>query len=104
MGVSGEDIQFSDEVAKQLDISVECKSRSSIGVYSFYEQAVQHSNKNFREPVVVIKQNRSKPLVVIDAEYFIKLLLHYTTKPEEYLKYYDMYIEIKDAYAKDLVK
>jgi len=73
MGAGGEDIQFSKAVGDKLGISVECKSRSSIGVYAFYSQAADNCPDD-REPVVVIKQNYSKPLVVIDAQYFIQLL------------------------------
>ena len=73
MGAGGEDIQFSQAVGDKLGISVECKSRSSIGVYAFYSQAVDNCPDD-REPVLVIKQNHSKPLVVVDAVYFIDLL------------------------------
>ena len=73
MGAGGEDILFSQEVGDQLGISVECKSRSSLAVYAFYSQAADNCPED-REPVVVVKQNHSKPLAVIDAEYFIRLL------------------------------
>jgi len=73
MGASGEDILFSQAAGDKLGISVECKARSTIGVYSFYSQAADNTPDD-REPVVVIKQNYSKPLVVIDAQYFIQLL------------------------------
>ena len=73
MGASGEDILFSQAAGDKLGISVECKSRSTIGVYSFYSQAADNTPEG-RQPVVVIKQNHSKPLVVIDAQYFIQLL------------------------------
>jgi len=73
MGAAGEDIQFSQDAGDKLGISVECKSRESIAVYGFHSQAADNCPED-REPVVVIKQNRSKPLVVIDAEYFIQLL------------------------------
>ena len=35
------------------------------------EQAAENSGEY--EPVVVIKRNQSKPLVVIDAEYFVSM-------------------------------
>ena len=73
MGAGGEDILFSQEVGDQLGISVECKSRSSLAVYAFYSQAADNCPED-REPVVIVKQNHSKPLAVIDAEYFIRLL------------------------------
>ena len=73
MGAGGEDIQFSQEVGDQLGISIECKSRESIAVYAFYSQAADNCPEG-REPVVIIKQNHSKPLAGIDAKYYVKLL------------------------------
>jgi len=73
MGASGEDILFSQEAGDKLGISIECKSRNSIGVYAFYSQAADNTPDD-REPVLVIKQNYSKPLAVIDAEYYFSLL------------------------------
>jgi hypothetical protein len=72
MGVSGEDLLLSPKARRFLPISVECKSRAAISVYGFYEQA--KTNAKGYEPICVIKQNRSSPLVVVDAEYFFKLL------------------------------
>jgi hypothetical protein len=73
MGAGGEDILFSQAAGDTLGISVECKSRESMAVYAFYAQAIDNCPED-RQPVVVVKQNSSKPLVVIDAEYFIQLL------------------------------
>jgi hypothetical protein len=73
MGVSGEDLLLSPAARRVLPISVECKSRASISVYGYYEQAVTNA-KGKGEPVCVIKQNRSSPLVVVDAEYFFELM------------------------------
>jgi ADP-ribosylglycohydrolase len=73
MGAGGEDILFSQAAGDQLGISVECKSRDSIAVYNFYAQAVDNCPED-RQPVVIIKQNHSQPLAVIDAVYFINLL------------------------------
>ena len=73
MGAGGEDIQFSQEVGDQLGIYVECKSRESMAVYAFYSQAADNCPEG-RQPTVIVKQNHSKPLAVIDAEYFVTLL------------------------------
>ena len=73
MGQQGEDIQFSKAVGQRLGISIECKSRDRIAVYGYFDQA-RANTPEAREPVVVIKQNRRCPLVVVDAEYFFKLL------------------------------
>ena len=73
MGAGGEDILFSQEAGDRLGISIECKSRSSVGVYAVYSQAADNTPEG-REPVLVVKQNHSKPLAVIDAEYYFSLL------------------------------
>jgi hypothetical protein len=72
MGVSGEDVLLSPAARRVLPISLECKSRAAISVYGYYEQA--QKNSGGYEAVCVIKQNRSSPLVVIDAEYFFELM------------------------------
>ncbi len=72
MGATGEDLLLSPAARRQLPISLECKSRASISVYGFYEQA--KANAGGYEPVVVVKQNRDKPLVVVDCVYFFELL------------------------------
>jgi hypothetical protein len=72
MGVSGEDLLLSPKARRFLPISVECKSRAAISVYGYYEQAKE--NAKGYEPCLFIKQNRAKPLVVVDAEYFLNLL------------------------------
>ncbi len=72
MGCGGEDVLLSPRAREKANISIECKSRQKVAVYGFYEQA--QSNCKGSEPVVVIKQNRSKPLAIVDAEYYFKLL------------------------------
>ena len=71
MGAGGEDIQLSKAARDLFPYTVECKSNARIAVYKFYEQAQAHGKG---EPIVVIKQNRSKPLVIVDAELFFKEL------------------------------
>jgi hypothetical protein len=43
-------------------------------VWKSYEQATENSGDY--EPVVFIKRNNQKPLVVVDAEYFVRLHEH----------------------------
>jgi hypothetical protein len=70
MGQSGVDIQLSQAAKKQLPFAIECKNLAKVAVYKFYEQA--QTNAGELEPIVVIKQNRSKPLVIVDAEWFFE--------------------------------
>lgn len=69
MGQNGEDIQFSPAARKVLPLSIECKSRATIPVYAWLQQAKTNCPAGC-EPILVIKQDRSRPLVVVDAEYF----------------------------------
>lgn len=71
MGNNGEDVTLSNIARQSFPYQVECKSLAKIAVYKMYEQARTHGK---HEPVLFIKQNRSKPLVVIDAEHFVELV------------------------------
>ena len=72
MGAGGEDVLLSPAARKLFPYSVECKNLSKIAVYNYYTQAETNSGKY--EPLVVIKQNRSKPLAVIDLDHFMELV------------------------------
>jgi hypothetical protein len=71
MGSSGEDIIMGKLTRQKFPYSVECKNQESVNVWKAYEQA--ESNCKGYEPLVVIKRNQHKPLVVVDAEYFVRL-------------------------------
>ena len=71
MGAGGEDVQLSPAARKLFPYSVECKSLAKIAVFNYYEQATGHGA---HEPLVVIKQDRAKPLAVVDLEHFMKLV------------------------------
>jgi hypothetical protein len=71
MGAGGEDLIMARAAREKFPYSIECKNQESLNVWKSYEQA--ESNSGDYEPVVFIKRNKQKPLVVVDAEYFIKL-------------------------------
>ena len=71
MGAGGEDLIMARAAREKFPYSVECKNQEKVNVWESYSQAVENS-KDY-EPVVVIKRNNHKPLVVVDAEYFIGL-------------------------------
>jgi hypothetical protein len=72
MGQGGEDVQLSPAARKVFPYSIECKANKAFSVYKFYEQAQANCPKG-SEPIVVIKGNHKKPLVLVNAEHFIKL-------------------------------
>ncbi len=71
MGAQGEDVQLSPVARKVIPYTIECKSRSRIAVYEWYDQAKGHKD---HEPLVFIKANHKQPLVIMSAEHFIKIL------------------------------
>ena len=72
MGAGGEDVLLSPAARKYYPISVECKSVAKFVGYTFMDQAIQ--NAKTHEPVVIIKANRRDPIVLVDADYFLKML------------------------------
>lgn len=70
-GAPGEDIQLSAAARKLFPFQIECKNLAKIAVYKYYEQCKSHGGNT---PIVVIKQNREDPLVIINAIDFFKLV------------------------------
>ena len=71
MGSQGEDLIMARAAREKFPLSIECKNQESVNVWKSYEQAAENSGEY--EPIVVIKRNQSKPLVIIDAEYFVAM-------------------------------
>ncbi len=73
MGAGGEDIKLSPAARRSFPFSVEAKSRATISTYKWYDQAVANAGTGV-EPLLVIKANRRKPLVVIDLDAFMDIV------------------------------
>ena len=73
MGAGGEDLIMARAARKKFPYSIECKNQESVNVWKAYEQAEENSGDY--EPIVVLKRNNTKPLVLVDAECFVKLHL-----------------------------
>ncbi len=71
MGAGGEDLIMARAAREKFPYSIECKNQESINIWKSYEQAKE--NAGDYEPIVVVKRNNTSPLVLIDANYFIKL-------------------------------
>ena len=72
MGAGGEDIIMARAAREKFPFSPECKSVERLNVYDAYEQAC--ANSGDYEPILFMKKNRKKPLIVMDAEVFIRLI------------------------------
>jgi hypothetical protein len=73
MGAQGEDVLISPRARQLFPYSVECKAHNAFSVYGYLEQAQQNCPQGV-EPLLVIKGNHKKPLVIVDADYFFKLI------------------------------
>ena len=71
MGAGGEDLSMARAAREKFPYSIECKNVEKLNVWEAYKQAEENS-KDY-EPVVVMKKNNHKTLVVIDAEHFVKI-------------------------------
>lgn len=72
MGETGADIKLSKTALRKFPYKIECKNQEAYKkVYTDYSQAKSHAGTH--EPILIIKMNRQVPLVIIDAEYFLKL-------------------------------
>ena len=70
MGAGGEDLIMARDARSKFPFSIECKNVERLNVWDAYEQATANSGDH--EPILFMKKNRKKPLVVVDAEWFIK--------------------------------
>ena len=76
MGESGADVKLIGKLKDSFPFSIECKNQEKYkGVYGALDQATTHSKM---EPLLVIKMNHRKPIVVLDAEYFLEVYFERT--------------------------
>jgi hypothetical protein len=73
MGAGGEDVKLSPAARRLFPYSVECKARATLPLYAWYTQAKSNAPPD-AEPMLVIKQDRNKPLVVVDLDHYFELL------------------------------
>lgn len=82
MGAAGEDILLSPEARKTYPVSIECKAKAKFAGYTIMDQAIDNCPKDM-EPVVVIKADRKKPIVMVDAEHYFEMHSYIRTLEEK---------------------
>jgi|TARA_Y100000817_G_scaffold295094_1_gene269485 hypothetical protein len=78
MGAGGEDLIMARAAREKFPFSIECKNVEKLNVWEAYNQAKENSVPsrlagNEYEPIVVMKKNNQKALVVLDAEKFVEI-------------------------------
>jgi hypothetical protein len=71
MGGQGEDIMLSAAAREVFPVSIECKATEAFNVHAAYAQAAKNAGKYV--PVVIHRKNRTRPLVIVDLDYFLDL-------------------------------
>lgn len=94
MGAGGEDIKMASIVRAKFPYSIECKNQEKLNIYKAYDQA--KANSSDYEPLLVIKKNQKKPLVVLDAEHFVNLYREESMKSLDYDYLLARYQEMKN--------
>tara|TARA_E500000331_G_scaffold319602_1_gene332449 strand:+ start:22 stop:408 length:387 start_codon:yes stop_codon:yes gene_type:complete len=72
MGMGGEDIVLSPIAKKLIPYSFECKNTERLNLWKALEQC--ETNCEDREPVLVIKRNRTKTYAIIEFDSFANLI------------------------------
>ena len=75
MGAAGEDVMLSPYARASFPYSIECKNQERMNIWSAWHQA--NENKGMYEPLVVIKKNGVRPLVLLDAENFLDMIRNF---------------------------
>ena len=78
MGAGGEDLIMSKAARNKFPYSVECKNQESLNIWKAWDQA--NGNKGLYEPMIVIKKNGVRPLVVLDAESFLDMIKEFNNE------------------------
>jgi len=81
-GQSGVDVRLVGEAKQLFPFSVECKWQEVWKVVSWIKQAQENQNPG-TDWLLVMKKNRIKPVVVMDAERFFELLKKMKKEEEE---------------------
>ena len=76
MGDTGADIQFSPQARRRLPLAIEVKRRKGElkTVYTYMEQALNHSLNKGGEPVVFFRSDHRPWVVMIGLEHYMDLL------------------------------
>lgn len=86
-GVTGPDTIESSKSYNRMPLVVELKFHAREAIYKYYEQAKSHIKEVYSRlgnscykplvPTVIVKQNNSQPLAIVDADWFLYVMSRY---------------------------
>ena len=71
MGAGGEDVQLSPAARKLFPYQIECKSKATSQLHTYYAQAKTHGK---HEPIVIVKKDRDVTLACVEWNHFLTLI------------------------------
>jgi hypothetical protein len=74
MGASGADLILSKAAREKFPYAVEVKNQERLNIWDAWKQSETNGQKEGLTPLLVIRRNRQKPLVVLDLEDFLCVL------------------------------
>ena len=72
MGESGEDIKLSPAARRLIPFSIETKAQEKVSLRAWWDQTKANAGKHI--PLLITKQSRKEPLVILSLEDFLKLI------------------------------
>ena len=83
MGERGVDVQLSEKAREFFNFNIECKNVERLNLWASWEQACSRPDA---PPLLVVKRNKCKPLVVMDANDFFNLVRSKRIETSEVMK------------------
>jgi len=79
-GVTGTDITLSAAAVAKFPFAVECKNLKNISIYKYMRQAKEHTKNDLPIPLVIVHQNYSEELAVVNLDFFLTTISKYNGK------------------------
>ncbi len=73
MGQNGPDIRLDQEARRRFPFTVECKNQETWSIPAFIDQAKANAYPG-TDWLLIVSKNRHRPVAIVDAEVFLKLL------------------------------
>lgn len=73
MGSQGTDVMLSPRAQEIFPLAIECKNQEKPALWKWWEQTLANCPEE-NIPTLIIKKNKEKPLAVVDAETFLRII------------------------------
>lgn len=71
MGAGGEDVQLSPAARRLFPYQIECKSKATSQIHTYYKQCLSHGST---QPLVIVKRDRDVALAIVELGHFFSII------------------------------